>query len=213
MGSSVWSCPGLLSSLSALGAQMIGFSCPGFSSRIGADRRPDRRGACRGRFGGRLVCGVCTAVGGRGRASWRSGLCGRSRPWRRWSCRGRRGAAVRRCRAARTPVESVPRAWSRSGKPVGKPVKPRLMPPERTPYCGKLVKSLVDAGPYLGQPRGTDGVVAEPGHLPRSGVLERTAAAQPPGHLGGSELVSAWTPQANVNCWKQLTCAKKRGGR
>ena len=56
MGSSVWSCPGLLSSLSALRAQMIGFSCPGFSGRIGAVRRPDRRGACRGRFGGRLVC-------------------------------------------------------------------------------------------------------------------------------------------------------------
>jgi hypothetical protein len=106
-------------------------------------------------------------------------------------------------------VEAVPRPRCRNGKPVGKPVKPRLMPPGRNPYCGKPVKSLVDAGLYLGQPGELTASWPNPA-IYLDPVYWKEL--QQRNRLGISVDLNWYRqehPQANVNWWRRLTCTKK----
>ncbi len=107
--------------------------------------------------------------------------------------------------------KAVPRRRCRNGKPYGKPVKPRggNNNAGSSPNCGKPVKTLVDAGLYLGPPGELTASWPNPAiyHDPTYWKeLQRRNT------IGLSVDLEWWRqkhPQANVNWWKPLTCAKK----
>ena len=104
----------------------------------------------------------------------------------------------------------------RNGKPFGKPVKPRGGNGNAgsSPYCGKPVKTLVDAGLYLGPPGELTASLPNPAIY-----LDPTywKELQRRNTIGLSVDLEWWRqkhPQANVNWWRPLQCARHaRAGR
>ena len=111
-------------------------------------------------------------------------------------------------------TKAVPRRRCRNGKPYGKPIKPRggNSNGASSPHCGQPVKTLVDAGLYLGPPGELTASLPNPAiyHDPTYWKeLQRRNT------IGPSVDLEWWRqkhPQANVNWWKALTCNKKRAG-
>jgi hypothetical protein len=85
-------------------------------------------------------------------------------------------------RRADLPIPTVSPTL-RTRRPSEPPEGPRRDPPEQPTSAGA-------DGMFR---QGADGVVAEPGHLPRPGVLGGTAAAQHAGKFSGPGLVAAGT--------------------
>ena len=112
------------------------------------------------------------------------------------------------------PDDGLARPRCRNGKPHGKPIKLRGGNSNEgsSPYCGQPVKSLVDAGLYLGPP---DELTAS---LPNPAIYLDPVywkELQRRNTIGESVDLNWWRqnhPEANVNWWKALQCAKKRGG-
>ncbi len=113
---------------------------------------------------------------------------------------GKEVVALRRCR---------------NGLPYGRPFKPRgAQAPNdgSSPHCGKPVRTLVDAGLYLGQPGELTASLPNP-----AVYLDPTywKELQRRNTIGASVDLRWWRqehPEANVNWWKPLTCAKKPAG-
>ena len=82
-----------------------------------------------------------------------------------------------------------------------------------SPHCGKPVRTLVDAGLYLGPPQELTESAPEPGHLPRPDLLERTAAAQHHRRLGGTGVVAAETPPGERELVEATHIHNKPAGR
>ena len=112
--------------------------------------------------------------------------------------------------------EAVARRRCRNGKPFGKPIKPRggNSNAGSSPYCGKTVKTLVDAGLYLGQPGELTASLPNPAIY-----LDPTywKELQRRNTIGASVDLEWWRqkhPQANVDWWRPLQCARPaRAGR
>ena len=111
--------------------------------------------------------------------------------------------------------KAVPRPRRcRNGKPVGKPVIPRggNGNTPSSPHCGKPVKTLVDAGLYLGPPQELTASLPNPAiyHDPVYWKeLQRRNT------IGLSVDLEWWRQEhrrVNVNWWQALTCSKKPAG-
>ena len=111
--------------------------------------------------------------------------------------------------------KAVPRPRRcRNGKPVGKPVIPRggNGNTPSSPHCGKPVRTLVDAGLYLGPPQELTASLPNPAiyHDPTYWKeLQRRNT------IGLSVDLNWWRQEhrrVNVNWWKALTCGKKPAG-
>ena len=111
-------------------------------------------------------------------------------------------------------AKAVPRTRCRNGKPFGKPFIPRggNGNTPSSPHCGKPVKTLVDAGLYLGPPQELIASVPNPViyHDPTYWKeLQRR------NRIGASVDLEWWRQEhrrVNVNWWNALTCAKKPAG-
>ena len=108
------------------------------------------------------------------------------------------------------PTKAVPRRRCRNGKPYGKPFIPRGGNSNggSSPDCGKPVKTLVDAGLYLGPPGELTASVPNPAIYLDPTYWKELRRRNT---IGASVDLEWWRQkhhQANVNWWKALKCGK-----
>jgi hypothetical protein len=113
------------------------------------------------------------------------------------------------------PNEPVARRRCRNGKPHGKPVVPRLgNGTGPNPYCGKPVKSLVDAGLYLGPPGELTASLPNPAIYLDPTYWKELKRRKTIGISVDLTWYRQRHRQANVNWWQALDCrANSRAGR